>query len=92
MATCIWLCVISVSFILSPCASQGLDSSSGVPCYMQPAGDGCHYQLKPGSESCTTVSERRRLSKNILLVNRTLVSLEQQLIRLGVSKFMHDVV
>lgn len=59
---------------------------SGVPCYLQPAGDSCHYDLKPGSETCTSLADRIRLSKKILLVNRTLVSLEQQLVRLGVSK------
>lgn len=66
-------------------ATAGL-SSSGVPCYLHPAADGCHYTLRPGSDSCTTPSEKKRLSAGILLVNRTLTSLEQQLIRLGVSK------
>ena len=66
--------------------SSGDSSSSAVPCYLHPAGDGCHYSMRLGSESCTTPQERRRVSQGILLLNRTLVSLEQQLIRLGVSK------
>ena len=66
-----------------PCFSI---STSGVPCYLQPPGDGCHYELKPGSEVCTSLPERKRLMQGVVVVNRTLVSLEQQLIRLGISK------
>ena len=61
-------------------------ATSGVPCYLQPAGNACHYELKASSEVCTSASDRKRLMRGITLVNRTLVSLEQQLIRLGISK------
>lgn len=60
--------------------------SSGVPCYLHPSQDECHYKLKPGSITCTRASDRKQLNRGILLVNRTLASLEQQLIRLGVSE------
>jgi len=73
---------------ISPLRAAGNSgfSSTGVPCYLHPAADGCHYKLRPGSDFCTTASEKRRLTADILLVNRTLTSLEQQLIRLGISK------
>ena len=82
------LVVVTVA-LLSSKGSLGLSSTvtpGGVPCYLQPAGDSCHYELKQGSEACTSASERKRLMQGIVLVNRTLISLEHQLIRLGISK------
>lgn len=76
--------IVSSLFLLR--ADGTFPTTPRVPCYLQPAGNGCHYQLKPGSETCTTPSDRKRLKQNILLVNRTLVSLEKQLIRLGISE------
>ena len=81
--------IIRASIMLNFLASEVVGtafSTPGVPCYLHPAGDGCHYRLKPDSDVCTTPFERKRISQGILLVNRTLLSLEHQLIRLGISK------
>ena len=67
--------------------------STGVPCYLHPSIDGCHYKLRPESDSCTTPAQRQSLVAKIIVVNRTLLSLEHQLIRLGISKdLFHDLV
>ena len=79
-----WLLVVIAGSLLTGTSSDL--SSSGVPCYMHPAADGCHYKTKPVSETCATPRDRAILNERILLVNRTLVSLEKQLIKLGISK------
>lgn len=81
-----WCLEVLSLIAVSLSAETNMLSSTGVPCYLHPAAAGCHYNLKPGSETCTTPGERMRLNQAILVVNRTLVSLEQQLIRLGISK------
>jgi hypothetical protein len=80
--------IVALSFTAHPQGVKGSQSSSGVPCYLHPAADGCHYNQRPGTDhdTCTTPADKKRLNAGILLVNRTLSSLEQQLIRLGVSK------
>ncbi len=59
-------------------------SSSRVPCYLHPSDDDCHYNQKPDSSACTTP----KLEKELKHLNRSMYSLEEQLIRLGVSKFI----
>ena len=76
----LWLLVCCTSYTLSSF------SSTGVPCYLHPSADGCHYRVRPDSNNCSTPAQRESVSKRIAIVNRTLISLEQQLIRLGVSK------
>ena len=71
-------------FIASSGASSSF-SSSGVPCYLHPSADGCHYTPRPDSDNCSTPAQRESMSKRIAIVNRTLAALELQLIRLGVS-------
>ena len=61
-------------------------SSTGVPCYLHPSADGCHYYQKPDSPACTGPKTRAKLEIGVRQLNRSLYSLEQQLIRLGVSK------
>lgn len=91
--TLILALALVLAVVISPLAAStslpppsGSASTSGVPCYLRPARDACHYRLRPGSDSCTTPQEKKKLNDRILLVNRTLMSLEQQLIRLGISK------
>ena len=87
-----FLIVLGISLVASqlhPTSSSSEEtSSSGVPCYLHPSADGCHYRLRPGSDFCTTATEKKRLGAGILQLNRTLTSLEQQLIRLGISKII----
>ena len=77
---------ISLALFIS--AVQGF-STSGVPCYLRPPGDKCHYSQKPDSPACTGVKTRTQLENGVRQLNRSMFSLEQQLIRLGVSKYMH---
>ena len=90
MASHILLAIAGFYCLLVACSSDNSPPEAGptpgVPCYLHPAGDVCHYEQRIGSESCTTPRERNRARQNILILNRTLLSLEQQLIRLGVSK------
>ena len=60
-------------------------SDSGVPCYLHPSGDECHYRVKPGSPTCTSAEQRRRLTDGLRELNRTFTVLETKLIRLGIS-------
>lgn len=76
-------CFSTLSSYIFCCGNAQGKTASGTPCYLQPAAADCHY-LKPGSDRCTSVSDQKRLLQGIVLVNRTLVSLEQQLVRLGV--------
>lgn len=65
--------------------SKGSFSDSGVPCYLHPSGDECHYRVKPGSPTCTSAEERRRHTDELRELNRTFTVLETKLIRLGIS-------
>jgi len=81
---------IFLFFIASSGASSSF-SSAGVPCYLHPSADGCHYTPRSDSDNCSTTPARREsMSKRIAAVNRTLAALELQLIRLGVSKLADD--
>ena len=62
-------------------------SDAGVPCYLRPSGDRCHYRAKPDSPTCTSEDDRRRLAAAARQLNRSIAVLEQKLIRLGVSKY-----
>ena len=70
------------------CSALGF-TDSGVPCYLHPAGEDCHYRPKPDSPVCTSPADKVKLIEGVRQVNRTLSSLEQQLIRLGVSKYIN---
>ena len=59
---------------------------TGVPCYLRPTGDRCHYRAKPDSPTCTSADDRRRLTEGARQLNRSIAALEQKLIRLGISK------
>ncbi len=61
-------------------------SSSGVPCYLHPAKNNCHYTLKPDSVACTSPKMRVRLDRGVKQLNQSIYSLEHQLIGLGISK------
>ncbi len=79
--------VAALLFVLICSLSEASFSSTGVPCYLHPSADGCHYRLRPDSANCSTAAQREHLSKRIAVVNRTLAALEHQLIRLGVSEY-----
>ena len=63
-------------------------TDTGVPCYLRPSGDRCHYRAKPDSPTCTSADDRRRLAEGARQLNRSIAVLEQKLIRLGVSKWI----
>ncbi|XP_064395022.1 complement factor H-related protein 4-like [Halichondria panicea] len=59
-------------------------STSGVPCYLHPSRDGCHYSQKIDSPACTSPKTRAKFENGVKQLNRSMYSLEQQLIRLGI--------
>ena len=77
--------VYALWIIQSACHARFTDT--GVPCYLRPSGDRCHYRAKPDSPTCTSADDRRRLAEGARQLNRSIVVLEQKLIRLGVSKY-----
>ena len=78
---------MTVSLLLAHiCCSYTRFTDTGVPCYLRPSGDRCHYRAKPDSPTCTSADDRRRLAEGARQLNRSIAVLEQKLIRLGVSK------
>ena len=73
------------------CAIVASFSDSGVPCYLHPSGDKCHYRVKPDSPTCTSAEERKRLTDGVRELNKTFTILETKLIRLGISMQLHQV-
>lgn len=76
---------VGVLLMCCVCASKAAFSDAGVPCYLHPSGDKCHYRMKPDSPTCTSAEEKKRLSENVRQLNRTLTVLEAKLISLGIS-------
>ena len=68
------------------CDAKFVDT--GVPCYLRPSVDRCHYRAKPDSPTCTSLDDRLRLAEGARQLNRSIAALEQKLIRLGVSKYL----
>ena len=75
----------TVSLLCLICASDAGFSDSGVPCYLHPSSDKCHYRAKPDSPTCTSAEQRQRLTEGIRQLNRTFTVLETKLISLGIS-------
>ena len=75
----------TVSLLCLICASDAGFSGSGVPCYLHPSSDKCHYRAKPDSPTCTSAEQRQRLTEGIRQLNRTFTVLETKLISLGIS-------
>lgn len=67
------------------CFSEAVFTDSGVPCYLHPSGDKCHYRMKPDSPTCTSAEKRKRLTDGLRELNKTFTTLETKLIRLGIS-------
>lgn len=78
---------VSLLLVLFICASDASFSDSGVPCYLHPSADKCHYRIKPDSPTCTSAEQRQRLTDGIRELNRTFTILETKLIRLGISTY-----
>lgn len=81
----IFLAVVSLLLAHNFCIYARF-TDTGVPCYLRPSGDRCHYRAKPDSPTCTSADDRRRLAEGARQLNRSIAVLEQKLIRLGVSK------
>ena len=81
-----FLAVLSLLLVHTFC-SYARFTDTGVPCYLRPSGDRCHYRAKPDSPTCTSADDRRRLAEGARQLNRSIAVLEQKLIRLGVSKY-----
>lgn len=82
-----FLAVVSLLLAHTFC-SYARFTDTGVPCYLRPSGDRCHYRAKPDSPTCTSADDRRRLAEGARQLNRSIAVLEQKLIRLGVSKYL----
>ena len=76
---------IAVSLLCFICASDAAFSDSGVPCYLHPSADTCHYRVKPDSPTCTSAEQRKRLTDGVRELNKTFTILETKLISLGIS-------
>ena len=90
-----WLCnkmklrlETTVSLLCLISASEAAFSDSGVPCYLHPSADKCHYRVKPDSPTCTSAEQRQRLTEGIRQLNRTFTILETKLISLGISMYI----
>ena len=78
----------TVSLLCLISASEAAFSDSGVPCYLHPSADKCHYRVKPDSPTCTSAEQRQRLTEGIRQLNRTFTILETKLISLGISMYI----
>ena len=81
----------TVSLLCLISASEAAFSDSGVPCYLHPSADKCHYRVKPDSPTCTSAEQRQRLTEGIRQLNRTFTILETKLISLGISMYTIDI-
>ena len=78
----------TVSLLCLISALEAAFSDSGVPCYLHPSADKCHYRVKPDSPTCTSAEQRQRLTEGIRQLNRTFTILETKLISLGISMYI----
>lgn len=81
LLSCILLIVgkAEAEFESAGCSDEGC----GIPCYLKPADDDCHYTEH---DSCGGGSDAGDLDDQIRLLNNSLVRLQEKLIQKGISK------
>ena len=83
---CLLVSLLGVNLALGAYQSAGCsDEGCGIPCYnMRPAEDNCHY-TDHGNSPCDA-GGGDELVEQLLVLNDTLVRLEEKLIQKGISK------
>ena len=80
-------------FMLSLCVAKGeyqsagcSDVGCGIPCYLRPSEDNCHYI---DHNPCGSDQPIRDVDEQLYLLNVSLVRLQEKLIQKGVSKWQN---
>lgn len=60
------------------------DEGCGIPCYLRPAGDTCHYTRDDSASCCNGSGDY--LKKELWTLNSTLIRLQNKLIQKGISE------
>ena len=77
------LCLLSTTFVGADYQSAGCsDEGCGIPCYLRPAEDDCHYTEHDPCDS----GGATELDEQLRLLNNSLVRLQEKLIQKGISK------
>lgn len=71
---------VAADFQSAGCSDEGC----GIPCYIKPAEDSCHYQV---SDPCDN-GGATNLDHQLWVLNTSLVRLQEKLIQKGVSKWL----
>ena len=62
------------------------DEGCGIPCYLRPAEDDCHYTEQDPCDG----GGASALDQQLWLLNNSLVRLQEKLVQKGLSKDMHN--
>ncbi len=74
------LCVVSAGYESAGCSDQGC----GIPCYLKPPDDDCHYTPH---DPCSEGGGASDLDLQLSYLNESLVRLQEKLIQKNISEF-----
>ena len=79
LSSCYFIYYVGADFLSAGCSDEGC----GIPCYLRPAEDSCHYTVHDPCDS----GGATELDLQLSFLNNSLIRLQEKLIQKGVSKF-----